>query len=592
MMRFTTGMLAIALLHSWGISRGDDRQITKPATRIIEGRVLDAGGAPVKGARVVLRADDDVMQPNGVIAETGADGRYSADVSRHGWAGSKLRCRALAPGFAYASRQVGAGSGRTTTDFTLKAEPWRSTEVRLADPAGRPGIGMAVSCLIDDLPWATLNTDDAGRCAVTMAIGQAFVLEAKPAASRPIRAVLLNTKVGPAQVVLPLLGSIVGRVHDAAGGPLAGVTVGRLISEGEQGLEVHPHFFSETVTTGADGKFAYAPTVMLRERDFEGRLDRKRLPGSICFADQSCMRVAFGLVDLAGPVEPLDIALEPGRPVRIPIEIDTVRPSADATGFLTVSLVPRLDLPGFELPVLSRDLTAGMLSGTGHVELRLPAGKYKFTVDCFTPAGKRLGEASGALMVAAGIDRLDLPALKVGSTAHQKLAGKPAPEIETTDLDTGKPIHLAEFRGKVVVLDFWGYWCGPCTGSMPHLVALHRKFAGRPVAVVALHDQSVQSRAEYDRRIAFARRAFWGGEDLPFRVLLDRPHPGKPADRDPEGTGVTCNRYGIVGFPTLFVIDQEGMIVAPVRHGDHEELERLVTRLLERPPAPADPTKK
>ena len=66
------------------------------------------------------------------------------------------------------------------------------------------------------------------------------------------------------------------------------------------------------------------------------------------------------------------------------------------------------------------------------------------------------------------------------------MAGKPAPEIDATDLDTGKPVRLADFRGKVVVLDFWGYWCGPCTGSMPHLVALHRKFAGRPVAVVAL----------------------------------------------------------------------------------------------------------
>ena len=43
--------------------------------------------------------------------------------------------------------------------------------------------------------------------------------------------------------------------------------------------------------------------------------------------------------------------------------------------------------------------------------------------------------------------------------------------------------------------------------------------------------------------------AFWNGEDLPFRVLLDRPDPDKPADRDPEGTGITCKRYGIVGFP-------------------------------------------
>ena len=100
-------------------------------------------------------------------------------------------------------------------------------------------------------------------------------------------------------------------------------------------------------------------------------------------------------------------------------------------------------------------------------------------------------------------------------------------------------ICFADPEGTRVAFGFVGdAWCGPCTGSMPHLVALHRKFAGRPIAVIALHDQSVQSRADYDRRSAYARRASWNGEDLPFRVLLDRPDPDKPADRDPEGTGL------------------------------------------------------
>jgi hypothetical protein len=107
----------------------------------------------------------------------------------------------------------------------------------------------------------------------------------------------------------------------------------------------------------------------------------------------------------------------------------------------------------------------------------------------------------------------------------------------------------------------------------------------RPVTVVALHDQSVQSRADYDRRIAYARRACWNDEDLPFRVLLDRPDPDKPADRDPEGTGVTRKRDGVVGFPTLFVINQEGKFAAPVGRNDHEGLERLVQALLDHPAA-------
>jgi hypothetical protein len=94
------------------------------------------------------------------------------------------------------------------------------------------------------------------------AMNRAIVMDGTRA-SRPIRAILLNTKDGPAEVVLPILGPIAGRVHDKAGRPLAGITVGRLIDEGEKGPEVYPHFFSETVATGPDGKFAYAPMVIV-----------------------------------------------------------------------------------------------------------------------------------------------------------------------------------------------------------------------------------------------------------------------------------------------------------------------------------------
>ena len=45
--------------------------------------------------------------------------------------------------------------------------------------------------------------------------------------------------------------------------------------------------------------------------------------------------------------------------------------------------------------------------------------------------------------------------------------GKPAPEIEGVDVD-GKPLKLSDYKGKVVVLVFWGSWCGPCMAQVPH----------------------------------------------------------------------------------------------------------------------------
>jgi thiol-disulfide isomerase/thioredoxin len=134
----------------------------------------------------------------------------------------------------------------------------------------------------------------------------------------------------------------------------------------------------------------------------------------------------------------------------------------------------------------------------------------------------------------------------------------------------------------VVVLDFWGYWCGSCNMEMPHLMELHRKFEGRPLAIVALHDQSVQSRAEYDRKIATVRERLWGGRELPFRVLLDSPDPKKADDHGAKGAGMTVNHYGIKGFPTLFVIDQDGTMIGRVGHWEHDRLETLVRKLVEK----------
>jgi hypothetical protein len=65
-------------------------------------------------------------------------------------------------------------------------------------------------------------------------------------------------------------------------------------------------------------------------------------------------------------------------------------------------------------------------------------------------------------------------------------------------------------------------------------------------------------------------------------VLLDRPDPRRSVDRDPEGTGITVERYGITGFPSLFVIDREGTMVGEVPFSAHDRLESLVRDLLKK----------
>lgn len=70
----------------------------------------------------------------------------------------------------------------------------------------------------------------------------------------------------------------------------------------------------------------------------------------------------------------------------------------------------------------------------------------------------------------------------------------------------------------------------------------------------------------------------WDGRDLPFPVLLDLPDPRLGPDDDPIATGSTIGSYGIVGFPTTLLIDQEGKLVG--RYTEVKQLEESIRRLL------------
>ena len=421
-------------------------------------------------------------------------------------------------------------------------------------------------------------------------------LSAEPKDARPIEAFFNGGKDVPASISLPVLPPIRGRVIDTEGRSVPNTAVGRWLTFDADGTGEMLRFFDGAVAlTDRDGNFVISPKLKLT---FGASRPAPKV-GALCFADPSYrsegwllfhpnqpIRTSYQVFDQGRPVEPMTVTLKPSRRVRIPISRGFVMSKRKTEYESTVFITLRKDIPHYDFLLSNRSVKPRGESSTETAETvleeYLPEGTYQLEVLLMDEnSSETLGQARREIIVPRGEGPLVLPPLALEPREDQKLVGKPAPEIAAIELDTGRPVRLADFRGKVVVVDFWGHWCGVCNGKMPNLVELDRKFAGRPLAILAIHDQSVQSRAAYDRKIGTVRERLWGGRDLPFRVLLDQPDPDNHDDLGEEGTGTTIRRYSVTGFPSLFVIDRDGTMIGRV-NPYHDRLESLVRDLVEK----------
>ena len=131
---------------------------------------------------------------------------------------------------------------------------------------------------------------------------------------------------------------------------------------------------------------------------------------------------------------------------------------------------------------------------------------------------------------------------KVYNRSGKLSAGTLAPDFQITDLN-GRPVRLSDYRGKVIYLDFWATWCGPCLLSLPHTQRLKREMANEPVAFLYVNLDKQGSKW----------RKFVKDRDLNGVHL----HPN-----DGQGYESQIARsYGVKALPTYFVIGKDGRIV-------------------------------
>ncbi len=150
----------------------------------------------------------------------------------------------------------------------------------------------------------------------------------------------------------------------------------------------------------------------------------------------------------------------------------------------------------------------------------------------------------GLLVLAAilggllAIDRLSGGEVLGPLDSQTPKVGEPAPLFVLNDPD-GNVLRLSDFQGRVVWVNFWATWCGPCRRELPDIQRLASEFGDEELVVLAVNLEESDGKA----------RSFWEelGLDLPLAL---------------DATGDVANQYRLVGLPNNFFIDKDGVLRA------------------------------
>jgi cytochrome c biogenesis protein CcmG, thiol:disulfide interchange protein DsbE len=138
------------------------------------------------------------------------------------------------------------------------------------------------------------------------------------------------------------------------------------------------------------------------------------------------------------------------------------------------------------------------------------------------------------------------------------MQGKPAPALSLTNWLNSKPLTPADLKGKIVVLDFWATWCGPCLAAIPHSNELQKKYADKGVVIIAVC-------------------AVNGGEKMAETVKQRGIEYAVALDTGVHGD--TLDAFKADSFPDYYIIDRKGNL----HWGDmvNDDVEMAIQLLLE-----------
>jgi thiol-disulfide isomerase/thioredoxin len=148
-----------------------------------------------------------------------------------------------------------------------------------------------------------------------------------------------------------------------------------------------------------------------------------------------------------------------------------------------------------------------------------------------------MDEKAFATAAPEGYKKAEMPSAEEGPGPELKVkAGDAAPDFKLMDL-AGKEVTLASLKGKVVLLDFWATWCGPCKAAMPSIQKIHDDYKDKGVAVLGVNtwEKKEDGAKKYMESKGFNYGCLLKGDDL-------------------------ATAYGVTGIPTLVVIGKDGKV--------------------------------
>jgi thiol-disulfide isomerase/thioredoxin len=165
---------------------------------------------------------------------------------------------------------------------------------------------------------------------------------------------------------------------------------------------------------------------------------------------------------------------------------------------------------------------------------------------------RRLANWAGLTVAAAVLIAFAMPSYRQGEAS---VAGRTAHDFPLT-LD-GKPAHLSDLRGKVVVLNFWGSWCQPCVEEAPGLNRLQKRIAPRNAVILGIAADE---------------------DDAAYKKFLLDQAISYPTFRDPatkDSHSPIALAYGTSMYPETYIIDRRGKIARKIigfQHWDSPEM--------------------